>query len=122
MTTDAGLSAPEVREATLGIDGMTCASCVRRVEKALVRVPGVSGAAVNLATEKASIAFDPGLVDLAGLETAVENAGYRVRRPPPVSQRRSQPQLRALGLEVWMVPATAGRPQRRWPRSWASST
>ena len=42
-------------ETTLGVEGMTCASCVARVEKALLRVPGVAGATVNLATEKATI-------------------------------------------------------------------
>src|SRR5678815_3288511 len=42
-------------ETTLGIEGMTCASCVARVEKALRKVPGVSAATVNLATEKATV-------------------------------------------------------------------
>ena len=39
----------------IGVGGMTCASCVRRVEKALLRVPGVSGVSVNLATERARV-------------------------------------------------------------------
>ncbi len=43
---------------TLAIEGMTCASCVGRVERALKRVPGVAGAEVNLATERAEVAFD----------------------------------------------------------------
>ncbi|HEV8639087.1 MAG TPA: heavy metal-associated domain-containing protein, partial [Chloroflexota bacterium] len=57
---------------------MTCASCVRRVEKALAKVPGVAEASVNLATEKARIAFDPAQASLADLRAAVEKAGYRV--------------------------------------------
>ena len=64
--------------AELPIEGMTCASCVRRVERALLRVPGVETAAVNLATERASVAFDPALVDMGQLRTAVGKAGYRV--------------------------------------------
>jgi copper ion binding protein len=45
-------------EIDLGIEGMTCASCVRRVEKALGRVPGVADVSVNLGTERVRIAFD----------------------------------------------------------------
>jgi P-type Cu+ transporter len=65
-------------EAILPIEGMTCASCVRRVEKGLQKVPGVTAANVNLATERATVAFDPAVADLAALRTAVERAGYRV--------------------------------------------
>jgi len=71
-------SAPLGGEALLPIEGMTCASCVRRVERALTGVPGVETASVNLATEKASVAFDPALVNLAQLRTAVEKSGYRI--------------------------------------------
>ena len=48
-------------EVTFPVTGMTCASCVRRIEKALNRVEGVTEASVNLATEKASVVFDPAL-------------------------------------------------------------
>ena len=57
----------------LNIDGMTCASCVARVEKALRAVPGVSGASVNLATEKASV---QGQATPEVLAAAVRAAGY----------------------------------------------
>ena len=43
----------------IGVRGMTCASCVARVERALVRLDGVEEATVNLATDKARISFDP---------------------------------------------------------------
>ena len=46
-------------QCTLEIGGMTCASCVGRVEKALGRVPGVASAQVNLATEVATVQLDP---------------------------------------------------------------
>ena len=59
------------------IDGMTCASCVARVEKALQAVPGVEFASVNLATEKASVRADPS-VTFAALTGAVEKAGYDI--------------------------------------------
>jgi Cu+-exporting ATPase len=61
----------------LSISDMTCASCVRRVEKAIETVPGVSGAAVNLATEKADVTFD-GAPDIAAVAAAVRGAGYGV--------------------------------------------
>jgi Cu+-exporting ATPase len=69
---------------TLPIEGMTCASCVRRVEKALANVPGVTSANVNLATENASVVFDPATVTIEQLNDAVERAGYHVAAPPPV--------------------------------------
>ena len=46
-------------QVTLNVDGMTCASCVARVEKGLARVPGVESATVNLATERATVFLDP---------------------------------------------------------------
>jgi len=71
VTASIGLSLP--------IEGMTCASCVSRVEKALARVPGVQSASVNLATERASVQLSQ---PIAGrlLADAVEQAGYAVPR------------------------------------------
>jgi len=68
----------------LPVQGMTCASCVRRVERALSRVEGVQEASVNLATEKARVAFDPSVAPLEHLRAAVEKVGYRVGDTPPV--------------------------------------
>lgn len=70
-------------EVTLPISGMTCASCVRRVEKSLTKVDGVTDASVNLATEKANVRFDSSAVQLSQLKAAVEKAGYGVRELPP---------------------------------------
>src|SRR3954463_9114853 len=74
----AGGKTSESAEAVLPIEGMTCASCVRRVEKSLARVPGVSDAAVNFATEQAVVRFDPDHTSLTDLTAAGERAGYRV--------------------------------------------
>ncbi|MFM0178989.1 heavy metal translocating P-type ATPase [Paraburkholderia aspalathi] len=63
------------RTTELDIGGMTCASCAMRVEKALAKVPGVTRASVNLATEKASIDSDAA-VDPETLTGAVRKAGY----------------------------------------------
>jgi len=62
---------------SLPIEGMTCASCVARVEKALSRVPGVSSASVNLATESATVQLDAP-VPVQALNQAIENAGFGV--------------------------------------------
>ena len=61
----------------LPIEGMTCASCVARVERALAAVPGVASASVNLATERAQLALQPSAV-VPALAEAVERAGYAV--------------------------------------------
>ncbi|MEN5275642.1 heavy metal translocating P-type ATPase [Brucella sp. TWI432] len=64
--------------ADLAIEGMSCASCVSKVEKALNAVPGVTRASVNLATERAHVEL-AGQVPLGDLIKAVENAGYEAR-------------------------------------------
>ncbi len=63
----------------LDIAGMTCASCVHHVEKALKKVPGVDGAEVNLALEKARVTFDPSVTGSPDFVRAVSQAGYRIR-------------------------------------------
>ncbi len=64
---------------TLSIGGMTCASCVSTVEKALSEVPGVVTANVNLASEKATVEYLAGQVTLSDLRKAVQGAGYSIR-------------------------------------------
>src|SRR3954447_4196429 len=68
--------------ASLPISGMTCASCVRRVEKAIARVPGVDNVTVNLATERASVSYDPGQTNLNEIAGAVRRVGYDVEDVP----------------------------------------
>ena len=68
----------EVVSASLNIGGMTCAACVYHVERALVGVPGVAKANVNLGVERATVEYQPGVVGLEDLRRAVEDAGYRV--------------------------------------------
>ncbi|KAA3628270.1 MAG: Cu(2+)-exporting ATPase [Proteobacteria bacterium] len=63
-------------EIRFGVQGMTCASCVGRVERTLKKQPGVEVATVNLATEQATIAYDPASTDIPGLLEAVNDAGY----------------------------------------------
>src|SRR5512135_3034456 len=78
---DQAAALPRLREATgvidLKVEGMTCASCVARVEKALRKVPGVEEASVNLATETATIQADPAVTEAA--LAAIRKAGYEAR-------------------------------------------
>src|SRR5215210_1029844 len=66
-------------ELALAIDGMTCASCVNRIERFLKKTPGVEDAVVNLATEVATIRYLPAQAGRSELVAAVEAAGYDVR-------------------------------------------
>ncbi len=67
------------RSMDLAIEGMTCASCVGRIETALKAVPGVVDATVNLATEKASVRYFAGATNPSDFEAAVRRAGYQAR-------------------------------------------
>ena len=73
------------RKTTLAIGGMTCAACVAHVENALEGADGVLSAQVNLATERASVEYVPGIAGISELRHSVEDAGYSVsggdRRP-----------------------------------------
>jgi len=89
------------REITFPVTGMTCASCVRRIEKALSKVDGVHEASVNLATEKARVAYDPDTATLEALQKAVEKAGYGVREMPRAAQAPA---------EVVLTPVPQGAP------------
>jgi len=69
---------------TLPVRGMHCAACVGKVERALTSVPGVETAAVNLATEQASVAFDAARTSVPALQQAVAAAGYELGAAPIV--------------------------------------
>ena len=76
---------PPAEKQTLDLQGMHCASCVARIERSLKKVAGVEEAAVNLATNRASVTYDPAQTSLAALIAAVEKAGYGAT---PVTETR----------------------------------
>ena len=80
----------------LALEGMTCAACAARIEKALNRVPGVV-AAVNFATESARVRYDPRRANRDALLAAVEKVGYRahVRRDAGAERRADEARARA---------------------------
>jgi len=93
------------RKTTLLVGGMTCAACVRRVEQALTAVPGVGSAAVNLASARATVQYDPHLVTLAALRRVIEDAGYEYLgileelKEDPIEAAREQ-EIRELKRKV----------------------
>jgi heavy metal translocating P-type ATPase len=99
---NAGYEVPD-RSVTLAINGMTCASCVARVEKALLAVPGVATATVNLATERAAISAS-GAVTARDLVAAIAAAGYEARpsgnEDGEAQASRKQAEQAALGRDV----------------------
>ncbi len=100
-------------EAVLPIAGMTCANCAARIERGLRRTAGVRTAAVNLASERAAVAFDPARVGLPALVGAIRALGYEV---PEAATRLSiegivcsscvQRLERALGAAAGVLGAT----------------
>ncbi len=66
----------EIKTLTLPVEGMTCASCVARVEKALKKVDGIGDVNVNFATEKVTLSFDESKTDVEKFKQVVEDAGY----------------------------------------------
>jgi Cu+-exporting ATPase len=91
------------------IGGMTCAACVGRVERGLKKVPGVEDVAVNLATERARVAYDPAQTSPEALALAVQDIGYEARLPEP-----APPQTAELSFPVGGMTCAAcvGRVER----------
>ena len=103
-----------IKMETLKIGGMTCASCAASVEKALKKVDGVSFANVNIATEKATVKFNPDFANYNQILEAVHNSGYEV-----VEEQKKDKELRAyeqarkkmigawlftIPIALWMIP------------------
>ncbi len=72
-------------KARFGIKGITCASCVTKIEQALRATPGVLRASVNVGTEEVEVEYLPGATDVASVKAAVGSAGYEVLDTPPPS-------------------------------------
>jgi P-type Cu+ transporter len=88
--------APRAAQLDLPVEGMTCASCVNRIERFLKRTPGVEEAVVNLATEVATIHYLPDQVGRTELVGAIEAAGYDVRAAPVGLEEHDHATLGAL--------------------------
>ncbi|TEB05551.1 Copper-exporting P-type ATPase A [Pelotomaculum schinkii] len=96
-STDIPLPATGQEEITIPVYGMTCEHCVRRVTKALEKLPGVENIRVSLADSKALFDFDRNQVSTEDITQAIEEAGYSTR-PAPVEAAAEQPPPEAAGL------------------------
>ena len=99
------MNTSDMNEVALSIGGMSCAACAGRVERALMAVPGVQRAAVNLATEQARIATTPG-ASLDALVAAVHKAGYEASpagAPAVQAAPRGLPEAWALAIAALLT-------------------
>ncbi len=96
-----------VEKVVLPIGGMTCASCTAHVESALSDVPGVIDVNVNLATEKASVTFVPGVASLADFKRAVAKTGYEVLDTAAAAEQQEEEEterkMRDARFRMWMA-------------------
>jgi Cu+-exporting ATPase len=94
---------PVTESATIGVSGMTCASCVARVERAIKRLPGVLAASVNLSTESAAVQYLPATVSRERIAQAIRQAGYEPAAPeqaPDAEHTRHARELRSLRWDL----------------------
>jgi len=91
----------------LAIKGMSCASCVNRVESALKQVPGVLKASVNLSTERATVSYVPELVNFENLAAAVKDSGYEATlisgAEPEDFEKKSEKRIIKDCSEKWFL-------------------
>ncbi len=94
---------PESDEIRFAVSGMTCASCVARVERTLKKLPGVVDASVNLTTARARVSYLPGQVGFQQMSAAVADAGYEaaaLSAPKPGAPREPGEDAQRLGREL----------------------
>ncbi|MDR2375268.1 MAG: heavy metal translocating P-type ATPase [Treponema sp.] len=97
---------------TLAVGGMTCAACVQRVEKAIRRLEGIESASVNLATEKATVNYDPALIRVSAIKQAVEKAGYKaldLSKGTDTDRLRKEKEIRILKIK-FIIAVSLGLP------------
>ncbi|MEK6603620.1 MAG: heavy metal translocating P-type ATPase, partial [Nitrospirota bacterium] len=97
---------------TIPIEGMSCASCVAKIEQGLSDVPGVVRASVNLATEKATVDYQPGVATPDMIQEAIRGLGYtpvmpaaREMETPASKEERKQAAYRSLRARFWFAAA-----------------
>ncbi len=81
---------PVVETAEIPVIGMTCGSCVSRVERSIEKLPGILQASVNLTTQKAFVRFLPGAVSLPRIHHAIKDAGYEPQEPDASAQTHGE--------------------------------
>src|SRR5260221_5537216 len=101
-------TAPETEaHTTFDLEGMTCASCAMRIEKGLKKVPGVLDASVNLATEQASVTYDPIRTGIEQMVQKVETDGYKAITQAPAPQKTVQEREESAGAGATAAPLSS---------------
>lgn len=99
---------PAIAEATIGVSGMTCASCVARVERRIGKLAGILDVSVNLSTEKAHVRYLPGVAGPAEIREAIRQAGYEpVEAAAPSEEAPNRPEARALKRSLILAASLA---------------
>jgi len=88
------------REVSIPVGGMTCTACSAAIERSLKKLPGIQIAAVNFATEKASVTYDPSLVRLSEIKGAIKKAGYEPLAMEAVSAAKIDEHKAAKAREI----------------------
>src|ERR1035438_6913319 len=101
----AGMKAATAERVDLPVSGMTCAACARAIELALAGTPGVERASVNLATNTATVEFDPGRTGMRDFIGAIEGLGYGVPETEPAPDAgETLYRWRLIVAIVWAAP------------------
>ncbi len=98
----------QVRQVTLTVEGMTCASCVSHVQKAAKSVPGVKDCRVNLAGGTAVVTLDSAPATSQAVADAITDAGYPAMAQPAAGDRRHRDHHHHDHSEIWFRRAIAG--------------
>ena len=102
-----------IERVTFGVQGMTCAACANRIERALLKMPGVREATVNLATERASVIFDPREVSLDQMAAKVRALGYEaflLQEADEGAQRRAREEEIRRQMRLLILSAVLSAP------------
>ena len=109
------MSATAPERIDLPVGGMTCAACARSIELALSATPGVERASVNLATETATVEYDPARAKVHDFVSAIEDLGYSVPESKARPSAESLYQKRLIVAACFAVPVMALGMLHRWP-------
>ncbi|MDJ1176263.1 heavy metal translocating P-type ATPase [Roseofilum capinflatum] len=92
-----------MQQQTLQLEGMSCAACAQRIERAIQGVSGVTECSINFALREATVQYNPSSVSLDKIQQAVENAGYKANVPVQEEEEdESDPALEQLQRKLWL--------------------
>jgi sulfite exporter TauE/SafE/copper chaperone CopZ len=94
-----------IHRTTIAVDGMTCASCERRIESALLKLPGVSAARASAPLSEVRVTFDASRVDGEAINNAIRDTGYSARKQDsaPVPEERGRAPREPRGFSVYQA-------------------